>query len=210
MRVVAGLAAFVLLCGASAVAQYSPLPITTLPQGSAVFCIQPGPLVDLKHPEKNAKGSSETNCMMAVGVQSCPVDMHVRQRMSGSTLAVDANGVQRKIFAQRLRLFLNNFRPDPSGRKAVTAVVTVHGTGENARMQALHTGPVGNVLARTFSVDLANWGEPGVSGDFLLPGFTSASQVDLVSVTYDDGSTWRLEKTESCRVSVDPMMLINR
>lgn len=209
MRVVAAFAAFVLLGGISALAQYSPLPTTTLPQGFAFFCTEPAPLVDLKHPDKHTNGSTETACTTAAPAGSCPVDMRVRQRMGGTTMAVGANGVKQRVFAQKLRLFLNTLRPDPGETKAVSAVVTVHGTGAKARAQALGSAPA-NSMAKTFAVELAATGEPGASGDFLLPGFTSASQVDLVSVTYEDGSTWRLSNNESCRVAVDPLMLITR
>jgi hypothetical protein len=135
--------------------------------------------------------------------------------MGGGTVAVDANGVKQKVFAQRLRLILNSFRQDNSGRTVVSATVTVHGTGTKARMQPLSGGSNdwdvnSGSKARTLSVSMSNWSEPGVSGDFLLPGFTSASRVDLESITYDDGSTWKLSKNETCRVAPDPIMLIGR
>jgi hypothetical protein len=59
-------------------------------------------------------------------------------------------------------------------------------------------------------VGLADWGEPAVSGDFGLPGFASASRVDLDSVTYSDGTVWKLAGNEMCHVAPDPMMLINQ
>ena len=60
------------------------------------------------------------------------------------------------------------------------------------------------------TVALAEWGEPGVSGDFRLPGFVSADRIDLQSITYEDGSTWKLAGKESCRVAPDPIMLVDR
>jgi len=173
MRVAAGLAAFFLAAGVSAVAQYAPLPTNTM-------------------------------------VQGCPVDMRVRQRMGGATVEVDSNGVKRNVFAQRLRLILNSLRHDDAGRNAVSAMVTVFGTGPKARMQSLPPESAQNSMVRPFKVDLAHWGDPGVSGEFLLPGYTSASRVDLESITYDDGTTWKVKKNEGCRVAPDPLMLINR
>ncbi len=205
MRVVAGLAVFFLLSGTAAVAQYTPPRTTTLPDGFAVFCTGPASPVD----GKQSKGSTLNSCSTPVA-PSCPVDMRVRQRRGGAAVAVDANGVKRNVFAQRLRLILNDLRRDNAGRKAVSATVTVHGTGGKARMQYLASGTGNNSMAKTFNVDLAGADEPGVSGDFLLPGFTSASQVDLESVTYEDGSTWKLAKNESCRVAPDPLMLVTQ
>jgi hypothetical protein len=207
MRIVAGLAAFVVLSAIPAAAQYSPLPTSTIPDAMNSICVtESQPQKD----KKDGKAPAVTECRTVVE-QGCPVDMRVRQRMGGTAVAVDANGVKRKVLAQKLRLFLNSFRPDPGARKPVSAVVRVHGTGDEPRMRTLGSVDVNSsAMLRTFRVNLETRSEPGASGDFLLPGFTSASQVDLVSVTYDDGSTWRLGQNESCRVAVDPMMLINR
>jgi hypothetical protein len=204
MRVAAGLATFFLVNGVSAVAQYSPLPTTTIPDAVNSVCYSQI-LPDKDH---NGKGSTTTECKTTVA-QGCPVDMRVRQRMGGAAVAADENGVKRRMFAQRLRLLLNDLRPDMAGRKVVSATVTVHGTGVKARMQHAGSGNDRDSIVKTLSVDLANWGEPGFSGDLFVPGFTSTSRVDLESVTYDDGSTWKLSKNESCRVAPDPMMLIN-
>jgi hypothetical protein len=205
MRVVAGLAALFIVGSIPAFAQNSQLPTTTAPDALAVQCFQnllPGT-------GKHEKGSTVTGCKTSV-VEGCPVDMRVRQRMAGGTVAVDKDGTRRLVFAQRLRLILNSLRHGEGDRKAVSATVTVHGTGAKARMQSLRSGSGSNAMVRTFTVDLAHWDEQGVSGEFLLPGFTSASQVDLESVTFEDGTTWKLSQNESCRVAPDPLMLIAR
>ncbi len=210
MRVVAAVAAFLLFSGIPAIAQYSPLPTTHLPASAGVACTEKIQPENGKHVE----GSTESICE-TVFVPACPIDMRVHQRMGGSTVAVDANGIKRKVFAQRLRLFLNDLRRDSAGQKIVSATVTVHGTSTKERIQRLNSAPgtdfdsSSGSMAKTLNVDLAHWGEPGVSGDFLLPGFTSASRVDLESVTYEDGSVWKLSGNQTCRVAPDPVMLIN-
>lgn len=205
MRVVAGLAALLILAGIPAVAQNSQLPTTTVPGAVAVQCFE-NLLPNIGTPPKGGTG---TRCTTTV-VEGCPVDMRVRQRMGGGTVAVDKDGNRRQVFAQRLRLILNSLRQGEGDRKAVSATVTVHGTGAKARMQSLRSGSASNSMVKSFNVDLAHWDEPGISGEFLLPGFTSASQVDLESVTYDDGTTWKLSNNQSCRVAPDPLMLIAR
>jgi hypothetical protein len=205
MRVVAGLAALFILGSIPALAQNSQLPTTTVPDALAVQCFENL----LPDNGKHEKGSTVTGCKTSV-IEGCPVDMRVRQRMGGGTVAVDKDGSRRQVFAQRLRLILNSVRQGEGDRKAVSATVMVHGTGAKARMQSLRSGPVSNSMVRTFEVDLAHWDEPGVSGEFLLPGFTSASQVDLDSVTYEDGTTWKLSRNHSCRVAPDPLMLIDK
>ena len=210
MRVVA-LTALFLAGGTAILAQYTPPKTTTLPDGFGVSCMEPASPVDGKH----AKNNALETCSTPVG-QGCPVDMRVRQQRGGATVAVDENGVKRRVFAQRLRLFLNDQRRDKAGQKIVSAAVTVHGTGTKARMQPLGSGSNdyfdlnSSSMVRTLKVDLAKWDEPGVSGDFLIPGFTSANRVDLEFVTYEDGSTWKLGKNDTCRVAPDPLMLINR
>jgi hypothetical protein len=210
MRVVAVFSVLSLSVGIPAMGQSTP-PASALPQSASVVC------TERLQPDNGKLGNEGTLILCTTGqVQGCPVDMRVRQKMSGGTVAVDENGVKRKVFAQRLRLILNSLRPGNSGQKAVSATVTVHGTSGTARLQPL--GPVSNhvrdlssgSMVRTLRVGLGDWGDQGVSGDFFLPGFTSASQVDLESVTYEDGTTWKLSNNESCRVAPDPLMLIER
>ena len=203
MRIVAGLAAFFLAGAVSAVAQYAPLPTTTLPD-AAVSCTGPAQPVT-----PDGKTPSVPACKTTV-VQGCPIDMRVRQRSGGAAISVDEYGIKRRVFAQKLRLILNGFRPEDGGRKAVSAMVTVHGTGTKTRMRPLGSGSDDDSMVKPFSVNLAHWDEPGFAGDFLLTGFTSASVVYLESVTYDDGSTWKFSRNDRCRVAPDPLMLIKQ
>jgi len=214
MRFAAGCAAFFLLSGISAVAQSTAPPTTTLPEAGNFICT-----FETVHPDgkKHGKGNTITECRSTVVVPpACPVDMHVRQGMSQGMLAVDANGERRLVFAPRLRLFLNDQRKDKAGQTIVSATITVHGRKGKARLQPLNVGPGGSDdsdsadLEKTLSVELGNWGEPGVSGDFRLPGLTSARRIDLQSVTYEDGSTWKLSGDQTCHVAPDRVMLINQ
>ena len=211
MRVVAGVATLFLLGGVFGVAQYTPPRTTSIPDGASTVC-----LTELR-PDKDknhGKGDVVTVCKTVL-VQGCPIDMHVRHGIGGGMIAADENGVKRQVFAPRLRLFLNEIRPAKSGQKIVSATVTVHGSNGKPRMQNLdvHGAEDGDLnsgsVERTLSVDLANWGDPGVSGDFRLPGFTSTSRVDLESVTYEDGSTWKLAAPGACHVAPDPLMFIS-
>lgn len=211
MRVVAGFGFFFFLSGISALAQTAP------PAGTSNV-IRPGAMNTVCGTKmapadpKQAHGGTATTCV-TLFVPGCPIDMRVHQRMGGDMVAVDANGVKRHVFAQRLRLFLNDLRPVEADRKIVSATVTVHGSGGKARVAPVGADSIVTVgpgsIQRTLTVGLTSWGEPGVSGDFGLPGFTSASRVDLESVTYSDGSVWKLSGNETCRVAPDPMMLIN-
>ena len=211
MRMAGGFGLLFLLSGVFASGQKAPSPESS-------NRIQPGAMNTVCGAKltpgdpKEARGSTETTCV-TLFVPGCPVDMRARQRMGGEMVAVDKNGVKRRVFAQRLRLFLNDLRPAEKDRKIASATVTVHGSGVKARLAPVGEESAGardsGSLERTLTVGLANWGEAGVSGDFGLPGFTSASRVDLDSITYSDGTVWKLSGNETCRVAPDPMMLIN-
>ena len=194
MRVAAGFVILVISSAFPALAQTAPANYPATPEKS--FAVV---------------GNDPLNRPDATGF-SCPIDMRVHQGMGGVMVAVDKDGVKRPVFAQRLRLFLNEIAPADSGRRIVSATVTVQGSNGKARMQPLDrdSGVNSANMERTVSVDLQNWGEPGVSGDSRLPGFTSASMVHLQSVTYDDGSTWKVSGRETCRVAPDPLMFIGQ
>jgi len=213
MRVMAGFTLITLLSGISVFAQTA-----ASPGGSNR--IQPGAMNTIcgtrlqLNDENHPKGGTETTCV-TVFIPGCPIDMRVRQGIDGGMVAVDKNGEMRPVFEPRLSLSLNDLRPDTSGQKIVSAVVTVRGTGGKVHIQPLNALPasksdsLSRVVIRTLNVHLADSGEPGVSGDFRLPGFTSANRTDLQSVTYEDGSTWKPSGNETCRVAPDPLMLIS-
>ena len=136
--------------------------------------------------------------------------MHVGQGIGGAMVAVDESGVKRQVFAPRLRLFLNDLRRDKPNQRIVSAAVTVHGSKPRAKARPIDTETDQGELEMNLNVSLADWGEPGVSGDFRLPGFTSANRIDLQSLTYADGSIWKLSGGQSCRVAPDPLMLVAR
>jgi hypothetical protein len=140
--------------------------------------------------------------------RSCPINMHVGQGIGGAMVAVDENGVKRQVFAPRLRLSLNDVRSDKPSQRIASAMVTVHGTNGKPKPRPIDSDMDQSDMEMTLTVSLAEWGEPGVSGDFRLPGFTSANRIDLQSITYEDGSTWKLSRGQSCRVAPDPLMLI--
>lgn len=143
-------------------------------------------------------------------VRSCPINMHVGQGIGGAMLAVDENGVKRLVFAPRLRLFLNDLRSDKSSQRIVSAAVTVHGSNGKPTLRPINSQTKPSDRELSLTVSLAEWGEPGVSGDFRLPGFISADRIDLQSITYEDGSIWKLSGGESCRVAPDPIMLVGQ
>lgn len=211
MRLFASLGLSIVFYAVSAHAQNSPssAPSNVIRPGAMnTICGTP-----LKSPDgNNPPVSGEKKCV-TVFVPGCPINMHVSQGIGGGMLAVDENGIQRRVFAPRLRLSLNDLRPGRSDQKIVSATVTVRGNAGIGHFHRLNAVPGSKAkpepIVRTLSVDLANWGAGGVEGDFRLPGFAFASRIDLESVTYEDGTTWKLSGVETCRVAPDLLMLIN-
>jgi hypothetical protein len=144
------------------------------------------------------------------GSPSCPIGMHVRQGIGSPLLAVK-DGHTTKVFAARLRMNLDTIQPGESSAKQITAAtVTVHGL--NGKPRTLLVGKAPNHSAevtKTMAVTLAPDNDKSFWTDLVLPGFTSANMVDLESVTYADGSTWKLTDHDGwCHAAPDPIMLI--
>jgi hypothetical protein len=65
-------------------------------------------------------------------------------------------------------------------------------------------------ISKTLNVTFAPEDEKSVSAELVLPGFSSVTFVQLKSVTYQDGSAWKVDgqAEQACRVAPDPLMLI--
>jgi hypothetical protein len=148
---------------------------------------------------------------MVSPLTTCPIDMHVRQGIGSKMMAVDKHGAQVEMFAARLKLLLRDFRPDRPAGQMVEATVTVHGlNGAEQIVPANARTERSSEAVKTLTVRLASDGEPEVSGDLRLPGFTATFMVDLNSVTYDDGAVVRFAGSSACQAPPDMVMLVGR
>ena len=140
---------------------------------------------------------------------TCPIDMHVRQGITSKMMAVNEHGAQVEMFAVRLKLLLKDLRPDGSARQMVNATVTVQGLNGAEQIVPAYGHRNGSTEAvKTLTVRLTPEGEPEVSGDLRLPGFTAALMVDLDSVTYADGTVVKFSGSLACHVLPDMLMLV--
>jgi hypothetical protein len=143
------------------------------------------------------------------GASACPLEMHVRQGIGSKMMAVDKHGAQVEMFAARLKLLLKDLRPDRPAQQMVNATVTVHGLTGAEQIVPADTHPNRSAEAvKTLTVRLTPEGEPEVSGDLRLPGFTATLMVDLDSVTYDDGAVVKFSGSSACHAPPDMVMLI--
>jgi len=134
---------------------------------------------------------------------ACPVSLRAQQAAGGGTLAVD--NARPKGPAQRLHLILTN----PDSRQVTGATVTVRGLTAKGRItQTLATPDDSSDAARTLTVRFSAGPGNAVSADLWAPGLTAVQMVELNSVTYADGSTWKLADSSVCRTVPDKLMPI--
>ena len=114
------------------------------------------------------------------------------------------NGVPIEGVAQKLHLTVTN----PDSRRVVAANVTVRGFADKARLMQVMPGQHSFDAARTLDVRFPV--DPGkeTSADLRVPGLTAISAIDLNSVTYADGSVWKLASGGSCRSWIEGFMLV--
>jgi hypothetical protein len=134
---------------------------------------------------------------------SCPVSLRAQQTPGGDRMEV--NGVPGKTMAQRLHLTASS----PRSRQVVAANVTVRGYGNKARVlpTGLSSQNTGDT-ARTIDIAFTAAAGKDASTDVTLAGFSAVTVIDVNSVTYSDGSTWKLAAGSSCRSWIDGAMLV--
>ncbi len=95
------------------------------------------------------------------------------------------------------------------------ATVTVHGLsihGLNGRWQLLQTGNAhrdSGEINKTLGAVFAPGEDDTASANLVLPDFTSVKSIELDSVSYADGSTWKPAPHRACQVAPDPFMLVD-
>ncbi|HKF48039.1 MAG TPA: hypothetical protein VKB38_11830 [Terracidiphilus sp.] len=147
----------------------------------------------------------------SMSISPCPVSMQAKQRGMTEMVKTGRNEApaQRDYMpapAQHIHLILRGFAKD----RPVTAG-TVLARGRSARAHAEGAQLVGEApsdLRRTLDVTFTDNGDGTVSADLDLPAFTSVNAVQLQSITYSDGSNWKLDNGNVCMVAPDPIMLI--
>lgn len=137
----------------------------------------------------------------------CPVLMDARQGVWDHTIRV-RNGENEKMkggFGQRISLTLTDIHAGP----IVAATVRVLGLSGQNRM--LNTSEMSNGApdkSRVIRLTAFTAARSGATADLYAPGFTAVTSIQLLEVTYADGSTWKINDSNACRVAPDPLMLI--
>jgi hypothetical protein len=138
---------------------------------------------------------------------TCPISMQANQDVWDHTIKIREGERERVLqpFGQKISLTLKDTHP----ARIQAATVRVDGlTGKNRMVQ---TGPnsANPDGIRTLRVRFAVLNDGRVSADLWLPGFTAVTSVELLEVSYADGSSWKISGSNVCRVQPDPLMLIS-
>jgi hypothetical protein len=167
----------------------------------------------------------------------CPVSMKLEQSLSHQLQTVQ-NGKVVKSPATRLTLTLlraipsggfgevhiyseqGNKQPASPSKPArilprvAFDTATVHGFGTGPRFELLSPGAGRNARGnraaapqRNFKLQFNSKDGSSVS-EMWLPGFGPVRWLDLNTITYTDGSTWKPAKGEMCTVTPSPFMLV--
>jgi len=138
---------------------------------------------------------------------ACPIDMHATQGVWDRTIRV-RNGEKDLVpqsFGQRISLKLKDSRP----ARIVAATVRVHGlNGKSGMLPTPADVSARSNAIRTVKVKFTEEQDGTVSADLRVGGFTSVTSIQLVNVTYSDGSVWTISRSSACQVQPDPLMLI--
>lgn len=144
-----------------------------------------------------------TAIQLAAALDNCPVSLHAQQMPGGDRMVV--NGVPLKTMAQTLRLTAST----PGKRQVSAANITVHGYGNKARfLPTGETNQDAGDAAKTMDVSFPSNSDKDASTDVSIAGFSAVTVVDVNSVTYSDGSTWKLAAGRACRAWIDGFMLV--
>lgn len=139
---------------------------------------------------------------------ACPISMHATQGMWDHTVRVkdgETKPVPPVPLGQRISLSLK----DDRHASIVAATVRVRGLNGTSRKVLTPTGEQQDWNAvTTLKVKFAQQDDGSSLADLRVAGFTAVNSVQLINVSYSDGSTWRSSKANACSVQPDPLMLI--
>jgi len=132
----------------------------------------------------------------------CPVAIQAKHGSDGNMVKTRAG--HPKGLGQRLYITLTS----PDARTLSSATFNVRGWTAEGHMEQAGTRRNPGQEVRTLQVPLTSGAGRSASADLWAPGLTSVESVELLAVSYADGSTWTPAAGKTCRVVPDPLMLI--
>lgn len=143
-----------------------------------------------------------TLTMSAIRIYTlCPVSMRA-QHLAGGELVKTA-----KAKPQGRGQWLHLTLMASGSRRIASATLTIRGSSGNGRvMKAAESGDGSSDARTTVTAQFAAGPEKYDVADLWAPGLTAVESIDVDSVVYVDGSTWKLGDQQACRVAPDLFM----
>lgn len=157
--------------------------------------------------QSTTSSSTQMNFVVPVPAYSCPVGMRALHAPDFHRVYVHGD-TRAESSAMQLKFVLTNHRPG----QIVAANITAHGRkGKGEVVPAIASRAFGNSadLAKTMDVSFASGTDGSVATNIALPGFSYVTSIELNSVTYASGATWKFAPRDACQVAPDPLMLID-
>jgi hypothetical protein len=154
---------------------------------------------------QNAISNMSLTTQRVVG-NDCPVNMQA-SHTSGFPVSMNAGpqGATPRGLYQQIHLTMKNL----VSHEIMSAQITAHGYSNKQKMRELASASQGPDLSKTMEVVLDVKGNGHASSDLTFHHFTAVSSIDVNSITYADGSTWRSSSPGACRVIPDGFMLVS-
>lgn len=130
---------------------------------------------------------------------NCPAVMNVSHLPDGSMIRTD------RAHPQSIGQWLHIAIMAP-----IVASATLQVSGYSGKTHMTQTlAKNGPDAVRTVTVTFREMPNGQAEGNVWAPELTAVTSIDLVSVTYVDGTTWNAPSGRTCSVTPDPLMLIS-
>ena len=155
-------------------------------------------------------GQTRTTTVVISPVGGCPVAMRAKQGGTTQMIKTGQKPPETQPYepmpkpSQHIHLILWGFAKN---KRVASAVITARGLSARGRIDRAASGS-SSELRRTMTVTFTPDDDGTISAYVDLPAFTSVSSLQLESITYSDGSDWKLPDQHMCRVTPDPVMLV--
>jgi hypothetical protein len=156
-------------------------------------------------PNHNQQTVVHTTVLTALPVDTnCPVSMRAEHLSDGEM--VKTRDAKPQGIGQSLHLtFIAR-----DSRRIASAALTIQGVNPKGRvMQASATGGGSPEATAKLTVEFTPGPERRDLADIRVPGMTAVQSIEVNSVGYSDGSTWKLAGSLHCRVAPDGLMLVS-
>lgn len=138
----------------------------------------------------------------------CPIAMHASRGIWDRTIRVRDG--EKDIVHTRAGQQISLTLKDSHTARIVAATVRVRGMNGKSRMMLTPAGEQQdwNAVTTLRAKFIREQDDGSVSADLRITGLTAVNSVQLIDVSYSDGTTWRIPHSNACRVKPDSLMLI--